>query len=395
MESWIPEPSTRLPLTLGTFTSSILPPIVCLYATALLVLLPRTLWIRLALWPITLYLAFRASITVDMVKGLPLDPDDFAYMNQVLVLAMANVGMLSSIWSLQTTPYRRTDQSGGLLLDALDLTANMRGIGWSWSTGLKLPKETRNMSSQSSFLFSTFRSLFIQLLFADSFLLAVQSFEGIFAPVGATIFDSSLPPIPRYIRSSCITFLTGMGIYHIISIYYALATIIALTILPRGPKNNTMQWPPLFQSPWCTTSIAEFWSQRWHQLFRYVFINFGGVPFYLVFGRIGAVFGTFFASGVFHAIGLWGMGRGTDFVRITGFFLMMAVGITLEFAFKYVMGRRVGGILGWIWSALWIIGWGNMLVEAWLSRGMAGTILLPDRWRPSLKLLAFAKANLM
>ena len=40
----------------------------------------------------------------------------------------------------------------------------------------------------------------------------------------------------------------------------------------------------------------------------------------------------FFLSGVLHTLGLWGMGRGGEFIKVTGFFMMMAVGILLEYS---------------------------------------------------------------
>jgi len=93
-------------------------------------------------------------------------------------------------------------------------------------------------------------------------------------------------------------------------------------------------------------------------------------------------------------LGLWGMGRGTDFLRVAGFFLMMGVGTVLEFAFKSVTGKRVGGFFGWMWSMLWILGWGNMLVDAWLVRGLAGSRFMPDKWRPAVNLLSAVRGYL-
>jgi len=304
------------------------------------------------------------------------------------------MGMLSSIWTFRSKPYHRIGKAGNLFIDAFDLTANLRGIGWSWSTGLKIPKETRDTSCLPSFLLSNFYSLLVHLVLGDSFLLSVQSFDGIINSPNATIFDSSLPPIQRYLRSCLITFLTGLGIYHSIALYYTVTTMVSLIFLPEGPRNNPSQWPPLFDSPWFSTSVSEFWSMRWHQLFRNIFVKFGGVPFYILFGRVGAVFGAFLVSGILHSVGLWGMGRGTDPIRVIGFFLMMAVGIVLESLFKHFTNRKVGGIVGWMWSAFWIIGWGNLLVEAWLRKGLPSSVFLPDQWRPSLRLLALAKAML-
>lgn len=38
--------------------------------------------------------------------------------------------------------------------------------------------------------------------------------------------------------------------------------------------NDPDNWPPLFDSPFQATSVSDFWSNRWHQLFRHVFTQF-------------------------------------------------------------------------------------------------------------------------
>ncbi|KAF9565191.1 hypothetical protein CPC08DRAFT_759663 [Agrocybe pediades] len=389
--SWIPDPSTRLPLTANTFTYNILPPILLYYATAILVLLPRTLAIRIALWPLTLYAAFRASTTVDLAKGYP-DEEYLVFMNHGLVLAMSVLVMLASIWTFESNPYTRTHPTGNVFLDAFDLSFNLRGIGWSWSQGLRVAKETKDTSSLPSFLLSTFFAFLFHFFLFDAFLVIVQSFQGLDSPYGASIFDHTLPPLQRYTRSSLICFFSGLVIYHAIVLIQQLVAFLSLLLLPNGPNNNPTTWPPLFLAPWFTTSLNEFWSTRWHQLFRNIFIAFGGAPFYAILGKFGAVFGAFLSSGILHWLGLWGMGRGTEFLRVAGYFLMMGAGTVLEFVFKLATGKRVGGFLGWMWSMLWILGWGNMLCDAWLVRGLAGSKFMPDAWRPALTLFKLIRS---
>jgi hypothetical protein len=65
----VPPPDTRKPLTTETFLLHLLPVIVTFYATSLLVVLPGTSLLRLALLPCTLWSAFRASTTIDLVKA--------------------------------------------------------------------------------------------------------------------------------------------------------------------------------------------------------------------------------------------------------------------------------------------------------------------------------------
>ena len=75
----------RQALSFNTFTTELLPPVLCYYATAVLILLPRTLPIRLALWPITVLAAFRASTQLDLSAGWPCE-ERLIYLNQGLLV---------------------------------------------------------------------------------------------------------------------------------------------------------------------------------------------------------------------------------------------------------------------------------------------------------------------
>ena len=81
-----------------TFITELLPPLVCYYATAILVLLPGTLPIRLALWPITIWTAFRASTQLDLAAGWPSE-ERLVYMNQGLLVRFI-LALLQALISL-------------------------------------------------------------------------------------------------------------------------------------------------------------------------------------------------------------------------------------------------------------------------------------------------------
>ena len=118
-----------------------------------------------------------------------------------------------------------------------------------------------------------------------------------------------------------------------------------------------------------------------------MFVVFGFQPGWALLGRAGAVVGAFAVSGVLHDLGMWGLGRGTEFSTVGGFFLLMGVGSALEHGFKEVTGRRVGGLCGWAWTMVWTIGWGTLLIDAWARRGMIATDFFPDRLRPGKSLV--------
>ena len=74
---------TRRPLSIQS-SELLLVPILCHYLTAILVTLPRTFLIRLAILPITLFYAFRAATQLDLTAGY--GDGRLAYLNQELVV---------------------------------------------------------------------------------------------------------------------------------------------------------------------------------------------------------------------------------------------------------------------------------------------------------------------
>ena len=74
---------TRRPLSIQS-SELLLVPLLCHYVTAILVTLPRTFLIRLAILPITLLYAFRAATQLDLAAGY--GNGRLAYLNQDLVV---------------------------------------------------------------------------------------------------------------------------------------------------------------------------------------------------------------------------------------------------------------------------------------------------------------------
>ena len=92
--------------------------------------------------------------------------------------------------------------------------------------------------------------------------------------------------------------------------------------------------------------------------------------------------GAFTISGLMHDAGIWGLGRGTKFRTVGGFFLLMGIGAALEYGFKQVTGRCVGGIWGRAWTIAWTICWGTLVIDGWARRGMISADFFPYGLRP-------------
>lgn len=280
--------------------------------------------------------------------------------------------------SIQKQPQSRSIKT--IFMDAMDLSFNLRGIGWNWSQGLQVAPETRPTSPRSAFVLSAFRSVILHFLGTDTLQYFIQSFAPttIGSAHGGSIFYTSLPLFNQYLRSSTIALLMGLVVYNAIQGCYNVLTIIGVLIFCQHPS----QWPPVFNTPWRYTSLTNFWSKGWHQLFRTSFITIGAIPLSFLIGRIGSVIDTFLVSEMLHDFGMWGMGQGMEFQSVTVFFLAMGGGIILETMWKRVSGYRVRGWLGLIWTLVWVVGWSNILVDAWLRRGLAASLFIADSWRP-------------
>ena len=274
--------------------------------------------------------------------------------------------------------------------DALDLILNPRGIGWDWST-TRPPPFTRPTESTPRYLLATFLSGVRHTLAADvcQYVTQAMSPSTFGSHAGGTIFDSALPPLVRYFRSTFISFLGGLVVYYSLSAQYDIFACIGIIAFGQHPS----QYPPLFQSPWRSVSLVELWGRRWHQCFRSTFTFVGSKPMSFLFGPIGGIIGAFLVSGVVHDVGLWGLGRGSDFRSVGGYFLMMAVGIILEGVWKAVSGKNVGGVLGWAWTVVWTVGWANLLVDAWYRRGVAACSLIAEHLRPTKFVVSYLLGN--
>lgn len=287
------------------------------------------------------------------------------------------------------------------IIDALEVTAALRGIGWDFGKGVYIPKDTRPLDNKPAFLRQTAKEFLRTYLLVDLFDMLQKAVPGVGSNAGGSIFFSDLPFIPRYVLSTLIAAGTGELMIAGFENLYAGVTLIGVGLLGHSPA----AWPPLMDHPWDSDSINTLWTKRWHQAFRRTFLVLGGKPGGWIAGRVGVVLGAFLASGVFHECGMHLMGRGFDH-RVTVFFLIQGVLVILEKAFTAVTGRRVRGPLGKIWTYVNVIAWsqlcgefcglnpscyfltcdGYISVDAWYVRGLGGSTVVP-LWMSPVRLI--------
>ena len=234
------------------------------------------------------------------------------------------------------------------------------------------------------------------------------------SPLGGSMFFP-LPPIQRYAISTTIHIMTGTIVLSGFETAYAFLTLLGVGLLNQSP----LLWPPFFDSPFSSDSLAIFWAKRWHQLLRRTFFVFGGYPGKWLgsliskeAGNLGMLFGVFTASGLFHELTTYTMGRGFD-NNITLFFMVQAAATLSERVWYKATGRKVQGWIGlfWVYFCIMILGQpcGEHpltnslpvhltcpcrhlprtfnLVDAWHHRGLGGSIIVPTTFSPVRNIL--------
>jgi len=251
-----------------------------------------------------------------------------------------------------------------VLLDAAELCANLRGIGWSWTRNRFPVPHCHPLPLHIVLLVTRFTAMdavqyILQLLHPSAN-----------TPSGDTIFNPSLPLVPRLLLAWFSTILGGFVVYFSIEVMYATAALVGRCLL----FHDAWQWPLLFNEPWRATSIVDFWT-RWHQFFRRSFIVLGAAPGTRLCGRVGGVLGAFAVSALLHLPATWALGRNAGIVPVGGFFVMSGVGVLIEAAAR-------GRVRGRAWVLGWNALWGAFMVDAWARRGIIASEFAPGHMRP-------------
>lgn len=155
------------------------------------------------------------------------------------------------------------DTTPGRLAYALDLTFTMRGTSWISSRYWDfLPSYLAAYSPPPS------RAKFV-LRAIGRFAMTYLVFDACDTIYKLINFDTSSPypvtslPILQQLGCTileCVWHIAGMEFLYRLFMIFCVGT---------GLTPDTRSWPPLFNAPFASANILEFWSKRWHVIFRY------------------------------------------------------------------------------------------------------------------------------
>jgi len=128
--------------------------------------------------------------------------------------------------------------------DALELMFSMRGLGWDFGEGVYAPPPTRPQE-RGPFLRATLRSFLVGFLLLDVIDAGIKLVPGVGDPAGGSIFFAHLPAPTRFLVSTALHVLTGIGLVAGFSMVYDLMTLLAVAGLGHSPR----AWPPVMDSP--------------------------------------------------------------------------------------------------------------------------------------------------
>ncbi|KAB5591229.1 hypothetical protein CTheo_5311 [Ceratobasidium theobromae] len=289
------------------------------------------------------------------------------------------------------------------LLDVIDYSLDLRGLHWNLGYDCHLPTEIRTTSTLFDFEVDTLFLAFKHALTYTVLHTAISLVGSVGSTDGGTIFVRTRIPSPLgdisvspFFTACFVSLLAGLLACNTLMTVHLFLTFFFAPFYPNPAKS----WPPLFGSPLYATSVHNFWSYQWHSVLRHGFCSTGGKLGWEIGGSIGAVLGVFLVSGLVHDFGMWCMGQGMEFSRVTAYFVLQGIIVLLEKTFdvdiwvevtdmedsqKVSLKASITGYpkqerivrknslvdngLGKLWTAFWIVVPATLMIDAWARRG--------------------------
>ena len=271
----------------------------------------------------------------------------------------------------------------GRLAYAIDLTTSLRGNSWfanthwNWAPrALSVNSPTRFMT-RSQFQISNLLSLIQQYLAYDILDTINKS----------RTWDTSSPyPITSLPWYEQIIFSTSVCACTALSITVPYTVVSSIFVLLGSYPGS---WPPMFDAPFTATSLADFWTKRWHAIFRRVFERLSIVVLRVVPApkRVQHTIRSllvFSLSASLHIMIIYRVDMSqTEHPRtfldpsILKFFLSQPPGLALEILFvlplcNTFLTPRWRNVVTRIWTWVFLLWAGRFWSDVWVGRGFWG-----------------------
>jgi len=126
-------------------------------------------------------------------------------------------------------------------------------------------------------------------------------------------------------------------------------------LLSVGWQALRVDAPPIMNAPLRSSSVSEFWGQRWNAAFNDLALRLVFRPAVRRLGLAGATLVAFLVSGLIHELVI-SLPAGSGFGLPTAYFLLQGLGALTE---RSAAGQRLGlrtGLSGWIFTMLVVAG---------------------------------------
>jgi hypothetical protein len=306
----------------------------------------------------------------------------------------------------------------GRIAYAVDLATSLRGTSWfadthwDWAPASLTVLNPERTITRSRYILRRLKSLCLHILVLDLLDTLNKSQRWSHPPVD-TKLPSWNPAYPITSRSVPLQLILALsvcvGTVLSITVPQMLISIIAVSL-----GNSPASWPPMFADPLAARSLQDFWSVRWHAIFRRVFSRLA-----LPFSKSRSVRAViiFAFSATLHVVLMYRVAHGahvdllmlptlvtslsgaskngsagmkeavadavTDIIQhrhktldlsILAFFLLQPFGLVIERAFVWPavkrMGEPWGGVLSRAFAWAFLLYAGRHWSDVWVSRGL-------------------------
>jgi alginate O-acetyltransferase complex protein AlgI len=148
------------------------------------------------------------------------------------------------------------------------------------------------------------------------------------------------PLFAGWIGMAGMVLLLHFGLFHLLSV---------------GWRTLRVDAPPIMNAPLRSTSVSEFWGQRWNTAFNDLALRLVFRPAVRRLGSPGAILLAFLVSGLIHELVI-SLPAGAGFGLPSGYFLLQGLGVLTE---RSALGQRLGlrtGVRGWIFTMIVVAG---------------------------------------